>query len=453
MANAFILEDDEPIVAAVGDDRVSCEFSFGRYTTFYDDELDIKLHMCLAVECSFRTKATVCFHACCHETRFYSVTSAFLSATRYTFPPTLNEERRRASYIQQALACKLQRAGFWPRELPAELWGMVAGLLLQDCAALTAQEQVHESDSTEHSILDLTQPVHVSYVKIDGRFYVKSLRNTATTSIKGGSHIILPAPIAQGVDVEKNEGRDIFVAEDHLGIRQIVFVSPKHRDEWCRTHPGAPGAWWKHISRDDIPSTIVIRSDGFKIRDIKDPLTLASRIGWQVPVSASPPVIDLLTLKTPEEYPSGLRMRFFDCNAPDTTGYFVATDGARTLAILSHKQDQQVDASLFEDVDAPICFWMYMPINKGEYLTDICRRAGCLIVRTETIGITVRYIDPVSHARLMNNLSSPRIEDEPPYSDFMDMRMSTCGALLPCLADTAVSISIKPIPPADAMWN
>jgi hypothetical protein len=103
-------------------------------------------------------------------------------------------------------------------------------------------------------------------------------------------------------------------------------------------------------------------------------------------------VIDLLTLETPKECPNGLRMRFFDCNAPDILGYFVATDGVRTFSVLSHKQGQEVDTSLFEEIDGPICFWMYMPISKGEYVTDICRRAGRLILQIETIGLTVRSL-------------------------------------------------------------
>lgn len=387
-----MLTGDELIVAAVGDGQVSCEFSFDRHTTFYDDELDVKLHMCLADECFFRTKTTVCYHSRCHEFRFYSVTPAFLEATYYTFPPSLVEERRRTRYIQQALARKLQPATTWPRELSTELWDMVAGLLLEECAVLTAQEQMHRRNNTKDSILDLTQPIHVSYVKVDGRTYVKSLRNTAGIKTKGEISFILPSPIMQDRDVDGHKGKDIFMAEDHLGIRQIVFVSPKHRDNWCCTHPNALGAWWKHISWDDMPSTLTIRSDGLKIRNIenahKGSPALASRIGWQVPVSAPPTVIDLLTLKTRKAYPDGLRMQFFECNAPDTIGYFVATDGARTLGILTHKQDQILDTSLFKDADAPICFWMYMPIEKGEYLTDICRRAGCLIVETETVGIT-----------------------------------------------------------------
>ncbi|CAM1509461.1 Fc.00g032000.m01.CDS01 [Cosmosporella sp. VM-42] len=84
-------------------------------------------------------------------------------------------------------------------------------------------------------------------------------------------------------------------------------------------------------------------------------------------------------------------MRFFDCNSPDIIGYSIATDGAKVIAILSHKQDQNPDRRLYEDMDvnSGICFWMYMPINQGEYITEIGRQTSRLILDTQVIGITL----------------------------------------------------------------
>ncbi|KAF9770073.1 hypothetical protein IL306_012424 [Fusarium sp. DS 682] len=386
----FLLEDGEPIVASIGDgdEGVSCEFSFHKHTTFYDEELDIKLHMCLTDKCRFRTKATVCFHISCYEFRFYEITPGFLAATHYTFPPPLTEERRRTQYIRQSLINNLQQqqTKLWFRELPMELCAMVASHLVQECANLTGQEQVDgcNSDSVADITLDLNQPVYATYVKIDGRSYIKALRNRneARNKTKGEISIRLSTPIIQ----DGKANKDMFIAQDHLGIRRIFFVSPEHVQQWCRAPPSVPGAWWKHLPQDNIPSTMVFKIDGFKIRDVQG-LQKGSPV-WQLPISSIPSPIDLLTLETPKEYPNGLRMRFFDCNSPDILGYFVATNGARTYSILSHKQGQKLDDSLFEEIGSPNCHWMYMPISEGEYLTDICRRAGCVAVRTETIGLT-----------------------------------------------------------------
>ncbi|CCF40510.1 hypothetical protein CH063_00354 [Colletotrichum higginsianum] len=328
---------------ATDNNKVSCKFPFQQHTIFYDHEIDIKFHMCMRRECMFRDKPTVLFHGHCYAFRVHLVTPKFLAATQYAFAPSVAEERRRADYIQKALALDLQRALVWPRSLPHELWLMVAESLAQACASLTAQEQVQGSVDVDDSTLDLRQPVYASYVKIDGRCYVKSLQNTPGVSGGKGTYLLQPA------QAPKEESNNMFVAEDHLGICQVVFVSPRSCLEWCRNHPAVLGTWWRHISYKAIPSAVVFRSD----------------------------------------YPGGLRMRFCDLNTADVVGYSVATDGAKVLAILSHKQNDQPDTALYEDVSAEICHWMYMPMNEGEYLTDICRRAGCSIIQTQVVGITV----------------------------------------------------------------
>ena len=50
----------------------------------------------------------------------------------------------------------LQLATDWPRELPNELWLMIAELLVQECAVLNTEELVHRSDAIGDSVLDLT---------------------------------------------------------------------------------------------------------------------------------------------------------------------------------------------------------------------------------------------------------------------------------------------------------
>ena len=116
-------------------------------------------------------------------------------------------------------------------------------------------------------------------------------------------------------------------------------------------------------------------------------------------------MVDLLTLRSLREFQNGLRMRFFDCNTSDIIGYSVLISGLKVLAILSHKQGERATARLYEDIDCEPCFWMYMPINQGEYLIDICRRAACFFIRPEVIGLTV-YNDlsfvPLLHVVLMS---------------------------------------------------
>lgn len=202
----------------------------------------------------------MCFHSRCYEFRSYPVTPAFLTATKYAFVAPTREERRRAEYIQRALAQNLQLATDWPRELPNELWLMIAEPLVQECAVLNTEELVHRSDTIGDSVLDLTQTVYATYVKVDGRYYVRSLLNALGADASKQAFLLLPARTEkQGPD--DDESKDLFVAEDHVGIRQVFFVSPKRRDEWCGSHPSVPGAWWRHIPHEAIPSAVAIKTN------------------------------------------------------------------------------------------------------------------------------------------------------------------------------------------------
>ena len=138
---------------------------------------------------------------------------------------------------------------------------MIAELLVQEYAVLNAEELVHRSDVIGDSMLDLTQPVYATYVKVDGRYYVQSLLNTLGTNANKQACLLLPSRTEkQGPDDDDN-GKDLSVAEDHVGIRQAFFVSPSRRDEWCDSHPSVPGAWWRHIAREAIPSAVAIKTN------------------------------------------------------------------------------------------------------------------------------------------------------------------------------------------------
>ncbi|KAI5462518.1 hypothetical protein BGZ63DRAFT_216342 [Mariannaea sp. PMI_226] len=376
----------EPVLAALPDGRISREFTFRKHMSFDDTDMGVVFHMCLENTCMFSDYQAVSFHSRCYKLHLHPITPAFLAITNYTYTPPVCEQRRRANYISPALASNLRNAAVWPSALPSELWIMIAQYLVRECATLTTQELVQNGETVEDYIINLTQPVFASYLKIEGRCYIQSLSNTPRSNACEGSHLVVPAQTRQ------EERKDIFIAVDHLGVRQVVFIPHDRVEQWCRSRPSVSGAWWKHISGKDVPSTITIKSDGLKMRDIlstqNEPLHNESRIGWQIPLPSPPASIDLFTLRRPRKNISGLRMRYFDCNTPNIVGYSVATDGWDILSILSHEKGQKNDSSLYEDVTASICHWMYMPINEGEYLTEICRQTSNFL-EGEVAGITV----------------------------------------------------------------
>lgn len=136
------------------------------------------------------------------------------------------------------------------------------------------------------------------------------------------------------------------------------------------------------------------------MRRVKDPAKESppdhiSSLLWQLPVSSTPNPVSLLTLKAPSNYPNGYRMKHFDCNQPDTTGYSVATDGTAVYDIIAHKRGEKPTASMYEDAAHCLMQWMHMPIDKDEYLMQISRQAERSgLRRPKVVGLVVRLRDP-----------------------------------------------------------
>ena len=82
-------------------------------------------------------------------------------------------------------------------------------------------------------------------------------------------------------------------------------------------------------------------------------------------------------------------MRFFDLNAPGTTGYTVALDGKRLAMVHAHGFNH--DAWFYRAMDA--CHrrltLIYLPIDDGEYVTEICRLYDLDPIRMAHLGIAV----------------------------------------------------------------
>ncbi|KAF4968626.1 hypothetical protein FSARC_4001 [Fusarium sarcochroum] len=213
-------------------------------------------------------------------------------------------------------------------------------------------EQVREDKDPDGTTIDFTKSVYASFIKIDGLYYVKDLKNTPDTSTdKQKVCLVLPALPARPVQEDEKEA-----------LRYTL----------------CDGAAFQSIKVHAIQGLLM------------KPPGASSCVGWPAPVSEPPVVINITALEASRRHSGGLRMRFFDCNAPDTLGYYVATDGTRLRNILTHQRGRDLDVSLFEDVESPIYFWIYMPIDQGEYLTDICRRAETRywIVTARSFGVT-----------------------------------------------------------------
>ena len=70
------------------------------------------------------------------------------------------------------------------------------------------------------------------------------------------------------------------------------------------------------------------------------------------------------------------------CNTPTTTGYSVALSGyADVLRLYSHSTGTTVD--WYEELEGnPSVAWMYMPVDQGEFLTEMW------IIKSPNAGFT-----------------------------------------------------------------
>ena len=197
--------------------------------------------------CAFRGRRVPCFHATCFDFRLSPITQTFLDATNYSFSPPFSDERRRADRIQCLLVPRLKKA--LGDKLPHEVLAMIAELLVRECATVTGQAQAWEQNASDY-LVDLSRDVYARYHVVDGVRYVKSLGNFLSETNEEGQLLL---------DVQKQGGiRKIVIAEDHLGIRLVKFVSldavfPKNRH--------GLRAWWRDISKPTGISEIKVRTD------------------------------------------------------------------------------------------------------------------------------------------------------------------------------------------------
>ena len=206
--------------------------------------------------CRYFVSETICYHPHCYESYSDLTTPEYLAIAEYSFTPSAKEQEARLEYVHKTLTHNLQRS-LWVRNLPWELCLMITDYFTQESAIATTHEQLLQANEKPETGLDLNQPIYASYVKLYDRCYVRRLQNEQPADTDNVSCLILPA-------LAKNEqGRNVelFISEDHVGIRQVVFIPKDRCEEWCRKTPKAPGVWWRHVSGADLPSALCVRSD------------------------------------------------------------------------------------------------------------------------------------------------------------------------------------------------
>ncbi|CAF3458625.1 unnamed protein product [Fusarium graminearum] len=352
----FDLKENDRVIAHVGDRRCSMAFNLRMTDTIHDRYEWINLHTCARRRCMMDSPRVPFFHRDCYRFRLYHISDALAAAGNYTFDPPGHEENRRSHRIKRLLVPKLRDQ--LQIRLPDEILVFIAGHLVRKCAAITTEEQSLGTDVSETTV-SLIQDVYISCTVVDGVRYVKSLDNAVPKLCEQDRPTLLSK---QGEPIRK-----IWIAEDYRGIRAVKLCSA---DASFAGPTPIVKSWWRAISVPYGIENITIKSDASTIYTTGNDTD--NYVGWSNPEHPND-VIDITTFDRVNSFPERLRMSFFNCNADGTTGYTVVTSGASVSMIHAHEND---DIGFYEDMDYayPRDFFIYMPLDNGEFVTEICRR-------------------------------------------------------------------------------
>lgn len=189
-------------------------------------------------------------HSQCRFFQLHEISESFLATTHYTFQPSSREEKRRAERTEKLLANKLQGT-ITSDSFPLELWLMVASYLTRECAVITGQEQALKRSSTQDDIIDIQGFMFASYVIFDGVQYVKTLRSSTRTDAAEGERLLQDSRKTSVI-------KKVYIAEDHLGIRMVLFRSP---DSFLSDSCASQGLWWRAISGVRQATKFNVKSD------------------------------------------------------------------------------------------------------------------------------------------------------------------------------------------------
>jgi len=175
----------------------------------FEDDACTYTSCCLG--CHHETGRVTGYHPGCIRYKDYQSAPNLLDANSYSYDPWPSENVRRFRWLcsQSASMIHLSLAG----RLPYELCDIVARYCVREYA------------------FELSKPVWARYASLDGVPCIVSLANEQSSADA--------VPIARSDSLIET----IYVAEDHLGVREVHFAGPLGK---ARDHPN-PGLWWRAI--------------------------------------------------------------------------------------------------------------------------------------------------------------------------------------------------------------
>ncbi|KAI2631848.1 hypothetical protein GGR54DRAFT_2487 [Hypoxylon sp. NC1633] len=296
-------------------------------------------------------------------------------ATSYAYEPSMRELTRRETWLRSNLASDLILSHH--HYIPPELRQMIAQQLLREYAVLKAASCLHKLQRPTNICVDLSTKVWARYTEFEGITYISDLTNRPGD----GYEVIFDPESAQRIDC-------MYMSEDHLGVRQIHFSS-------CgQVPPATPslGVWWTTLQTASSNPKVLGKIDSIKLRDVAwvEPipeLAPVSTCAWEIPTAPTTRIkFSTIGHSSYDLYCEFLaplcitnkarpRMALLRCNNLDITGYSIFWDES---LIYMHAHTEGEKLSFYDHPTRANGFWLYMPLDHGEFLEDIWARRNRL---------------------------------------------------------------------------
>jgi hypothetical protein len=127
--------------------------------------------------------------------------------------------------------------------LPSELLAQVSSYLLRECAAVSVRAELHAKSGSfgmqpQQILMNVRRDIYADFVNLEGIQYVKRLCDSTLQASSQGRLLNVQS---------KSLPSSIYVAEDHLGIRLVLFGRP---DKALREQSKLLGLWWNIVNID-----------------------------------------------------------------------------------------------------------------------------------------------------------------------------------------------------------
>ncbi|KDN71594.1 hypothetical protein CSUB01_12437 [Colletotrichum sublineola] len=313
---------------------------------FTDSFLGIEYVQCRG-RCHHDEKGVGC-HIDCNNIVSPETFSEIHEVTAPDFEPSTIANKQRLRWLRSWLASILRTATQY--RLPLEICSDIASRALEHeyerRLAVWYIDGIRGEVKSRVSRVALAKKIYARTVDFEGVRYIARLTNTTAAD---GRDILVFDPTS------RTPADRLYVASDHLGIRQLLFTNSSGG---CAIKQ-EPDVWWKTSSLNILSGVIRVQTDGLKLRKLTGKRVQLPKVAWGQPSSV----------------PNRVRVEPI-CNAEPT-----------------FREDVEFYQALRTMDESAL--WIFMPLHAGEVLTEIWKYDGPL---REAIALLLKTLHPLPPA-------------------------------------------------------